>query len=141
LSEEKHDEKVGGRFCRGVGILDRSAGQVAIARRAGAVAAGRANAYGLYDMAGNVWQWVNDWYGRHCYRVSPAENPPIPVPPHRPESRAWSIRCSFFSTLRCEGRICSPDVFPLPPGSADPVLIGAPASVPKILLYPGFTSS
>ena len=37
-----------------------------------------ANGYGLYDMAGNVWQFINDWYDRDYYAHSPASNPPGP---------------------------------------------------------------
>jgi formylglycine-generating enzyme required for sulfatase activity len=34
-----------------------------------------ANAFGLYDMSGNVWEFVNDWYTQNYYSVSPYLNP------------------------------------------------------------------
>ena len=37
-----------------------------------------ASSYGALDMAGNVWEWVNDWYQEDYYSFSPESNPPGP---------------------------------------------------------------
>jgi formylglycine-generating enzyme required for sulfatase activity len=38
-----------------------------------------ASPYGALDMAGNVLEWVNDWWGDDYYSVSPYSNPPGPA--------------------------------------------------------------
>jgi len=45
---------------------------------AGSYPAG-ASSYGALDMAGNVWEWVNDWYDSSYDSCSPGSNPPGPV--------------------------------------------------------------
>jgi formylglycine-generating enzyme required for sulfatase activity len=37
-----------------------------------------ANGFGLYDMEGNAWEFVNDWYGQDYYSISPYDNPKGP---------------------------------------------------------------
>ena len=50
-----------------------------------AVAGFQSNGYGLYDMVGNVREWVADYYSENYFAQSPLENP------QGPEKTRWRV--------------------------------------------------
>ena len=47
-------------------------------RKTPKVATRKANPFGLHDMMGSLWEWVEDWYSDHYYERSPEKNPQGP---------------------------------------------------------------
>ena len=70
------------------------------------------NGYGLYDMAGNVWQWCSDWY-RPDYYIQLAKaggvavNPQGPTSPLDPAEPNEKKRVHRGGSFLCNDQYCS----------------------------------
>lgn len=77
-----------------------------------AVAQYPANGYGLYDMAGNAWQWTSDWYRPDYYAVLAAQggvarNPQGPESSYDPSEPSQPKKVQRGGSFLCTDQYCS----------------------------------
>ena len=68
------------------------------------------NSYGLYDMAGNVWEWCADWYHSEYYNMVNAEgekNPRGPMSSYEPDEPWAQKRVQRGGSFLCSESYCS----------------------------------
>jgi len=64
------------------------------------------NGYGFFNLTGNVWEWVNDWFSPTHHRSAPRDNPAGPPVGDRRVMRGGSYLCheSYCNRYRCSAR-------------------------------------